>query len=641
MACVAAHLHIKIEKEWMTALQATKRGHGLLLQDLTHSQLLSLRLHEGGNVFINTSLSEDEAPIPTGVATTGYQPDLSSEPKSDRFITYPLHEGLAGERRAALFKPSYCDVTRNRPKEGQERLSPLDLDPNSLRVIKEPKRAQRINTEEPREVVKGSTSTLPGGHSAGQQLGEKNPGVVPDARVDLLSSIISQSLPKPILTPQISTSEIPDIHLRTPDGNAVSELEAQWELNPYAQECGDTSGLLGLKPGHYQLKGNMEAHDLYSLAQSDFYSQFFQTRPTGEPETGLEPPFSLGKAKVLHNQRRSASRLRVLSTTAQAKRVDTRSTAITPSLTLSQQRESIRARNDIFIKSDPIQKPTLEEIGISVRDKELLHPDPTEQNPKRGLTSRERKRPRSRKSDMRLEHGWTSNIVAPEEPNPEKNEKFKVGKKSSQSLNPAGYRRLDLPTQQIDPVLEEPGTETGAACFGPQTLLLVQNPMNQVTYDSGKSLTRPIERIGHGSTVLAEKQDRKGRSTFFLSKVACLMIFEIPQDGDPEANMFLQKKILSKGLGFPPTKHHHVRKYGHIHEQASGGRHVLAPAHTTKWCEAADLDEMDQKTTTFRSDIPLTIVTRVFNLVLDPPGNVVILAHRDELYSDPGISYAV
>jgi len=53
------------------------------------------------------------------------------------------------------------------------------------------------------------------------------------------------------------------------------------------------------------------------------------------------------------------------------------------------------------------------------------------------------------------------------------------------------------------------------------------------------------------------------------------------------------------------------------------------------------LDEMDQKTTTFRSDIPLTIVTRVFNLVLDPPGNVVILAHRDELYSDPGISYAV
>jgi len=31
MACVAAYLHIKIEEEWMTALQATQRGHGTLL----------------------------------------------------------------------------------------------------------------------------------------------------------------------------------------------------------------------------------------------------------------------------------------------------------------------------------------------------------------------------------------------------------------------------------------------------------------------------------------------------------------------------------------------------------------------------------------------------------------------------------
>jgi len=50
----------------------------------------------------------------------------------------------------------------------------------------------------------------------------------------------------------------------------VSELEAQWEHNPYAQECGDTSGFLGLKPGHYQLKGNLVAYDLCSLEQSDF-----------------------------------------------------------------------------------------------------------------------------------------------------------------------------------------------------------------------------------------------------------------------------------------------------------------------------------------------------------------------------------
>ena len=136
--------------------------------------------------------------------------------------------------------------------------------------------------------------------------------------------------------------------------------------------------------------------------------------------------------------------------------------------------------------------------------------------------------------------------MAPKEPNPETPEKLKVGEEPSQPLNPACYRRPDLPTQHIDPSPEEPGTETGAACFGPQTFLLVQNPMNQATYDSGKSLTRPIERIGHGSTVLAEKQDRKGRSIFFAARVTCLMMFEIPQDGDPEANMFLQKKSCHK-----------------------------------------------------------------------------------------------
>ena len=53
--------------------------------------------------------------------------------------------------------------------------------------------------------------------------------------------------------------------------------------------------------------------------------------------------------------------------------------------------------------------------------------------------------------------------------------------------------------------------------------------MNQATYDSGKSLTRPIERIGHGSMVLAEKQDTKGRSIFFPARVMCLMMFEIPR----------------------------------------------------------------------------------------------------------------
>jgi len=55
-----------------------------------------------------------------------------------------------------------------------------------------------------------------------------------------------------------------------------------------------------------------------------------------------------------------------------------------------------------------------------------------------------------------------------------------------------------------------------------------------------------MERISHGSTVLAEKQDRNGRNIFFPAIVTCLMTFEIPQDGDPEANMFPQKKSCKK-----------------------------------------------------------------------------------------------
>ena len=248
MACVAAHLHIKIEDEWMTALQATQRGHGTLLQEHTYPQLLSLCLHEGRNVLVNTSYSADEVPTLTGVATTGYRPDLSSEPKSDRFITYPLHEGQTGERRAALAKPSYCDVTRHRLKEGPERqippVTPPVPDPISPKSKKDSVRPQRTSTEETRKDVKGSAFTLPGGHSAIQRLWGKDVGVVPDAKVNLLASITLNPLPKPILTPQTLTSETPEIYLRTPDGIPVSELEAQWEHNPYAQECGDTSGFL-------------------------------------------------------------------------------------------------------------------------------------------------------------------------------------------------------------------------------------------------------------------------------------------------------------------------------------------------------------------------------------------------------------
>ena len=355
------------------------------------------------------------------------------------------------------------------------------------------------------------------------------------------------------------------------NGKTLTELEAQWEHNPYAREYSDTSGFLGLKPGRYQLKGNKLASDLCDLVQSDLYSQFFLIGPKDEPKGGSEPSFSLGKAKVVSNQRRSASRLRALLATESA---DIKS-MITASRTIpSQPLEKTRAKRDILEKRNSTQEPTPTKLVVPPREedprykKDQPEPGPTVSIPKRDPTSKERKRPRNK--DRRREQSGTPKAMAPNEPNPRNLETLTMGEEPLQLSNLAGNKRPELPTH-IDSSLEEPGTETGAACFGPQTLLFVQNPMNQATYDSGKALTRPIERIDQGCLVLAEKQDTKGKSIFFLARVMCVMIFEIPQEGDPEANRALQAKILSKSPGLILTKHHHVRKYGFIHEQEPGG----------------------------------------------------------------------
>jgi len=130
-----------------------------------------------------------------------------------------------------------------------------------------------------------------------------------------------------------------------------------------------------------------------------------------------------------------------------------------------------------------------------------------------------------------------------------------------------------------------------------------------------------------------------GRSKFFLAKVTCVMLFDIPQDGDPVANKILQEKTLSKGLGLTLTKHHHIRKYGSIHEQEPGRWRLTKPANNSEWSVTADLDATDQEQYPSRSGFSPKTVTRVFNLVLDPPGNVVILTHNDELYISASLGY--
>jgi len=181
----------------------------------------------------------------------------------------------------------------------------------------------------------------------------------------------------------------------------------------------------------------------------------------------------------------------------------------------------------------------------------------------------------------------------------------------------------------------EPETEIWAACFEPNTALLLQDPLNHDTYDPGKKLSRSIGSLQHGDTVLAEKHGPDGRGRLFLAKVTCVMLFEIPQDRDPDANKMIQENTLSTGLGFTLTKHHHIRKHGRIHQNAQGRWQLTNPARSLEWMVAADLDRYPSRSRILHK----TPVTRVFNLVLDPPGNVVILTPSNELYISASLGY--
>ena len=207
----------------MTALQVIQRGHGTLLQEHEYPQLLSLRLQGGGNVLINTSYSAVEAPTLTAVVTAGYRPDLSAEPKSDRFITYPLHDGPIGELRAALAKPSYCDVIQHSLKKGLERQTPPSPPPvpapTLLKSKKDPVKPQWTSSKEPENVATGLSLTLPRTHSVGQQRPREDVGVALHAKIHPPNPKTTNPDPKPLPTCLISTYETPDIYLRTQTGH--------------------------------------------------------------------------------------------------------------------------------------------------------------------------------------------------------------------------------------------------------------------------------------------------------------------------------------------------------------------------------------------------------------------------------------
>jgi len=373
-----------------------------------------------------------------------------------------------------------------------------------------------------------------------------------DAGVDspTSASIIKNPVLKPTPTTlQYSTHEpLPDIYLRTPEGKHVPELEAQWELNPHARACGDTSGLLGLKPGHYHLKANITATDLCNLAHSDLRSQFYKICPKKKPNPELEPPFSLGKDKVIHNQKRSDSRRQASEAREIAKHVVTRPTVTASPSTLSQHQVRPRAMDEIHqVASAP--EPTFEKIGSApLRDKDLFYTNGNLKPPSTGrllirVVKRNRKRLRGRKQERKRTKCRGFTIVDLEDNTPETPETTTEAVEPSQFPNPArdkmllfsfmkyaiGTQNRDIrvgPTHSPDlPVNhevllpekhpQEPALAIGAACFGPHTALLIQDPLNQGMYDPGKALSRPIGDVCCDSIVLVEKQGLDGLSKFF------------------------------------------------------------------------------------------------------------------------------
>jgi len=104
---------------------------------------------------------------------------------------------------------------------------------------------------------------------------------------------------------------------------------------------------------------------------------------------------------------------------------------------------------------------------------------------------------------------------------------------------------------------------------------------------------------------------------------------------DPAVNRIIQENTLSTVLGFILTKHHHIRNYGQIRRDTQGKWQLTNQADDIQWKVAADLSRYPT-----RIRKPHTFpVTRVFNLVLDPPGNVVILTPSHKVYISASLDY--
>ena len=257
--------------------------------------------------------------------------------------------------------------------------------------------------------------------------------------------------------------------------------------------------------------------------------------------------------------------------------------------------------------------------------------DPTARPLPHGSTSTARKRQGGRTRNRRRNQRDRPSDVALQTPKPTTTVKTQVGDVPT----PRGNDVILLsPSQHTDTILgstpAEWMTTEGAACFGPETALLGQDPLSWATHVPVDTLTRPIDSLKKGDTVLAEKHDK-----FFEARVTCVITFEVPQLTDPTADRALQDTTLSTGLGFTLTSHHHIWNLGYIRLDKQDRWQLTAQEADTQWKVAADLTRYPTRTRQPHT----TPVTRVFNLVLDPPGNVVILAPNHKIYISASLGY--
>ena len=117
-----------------------------------------------------------------------------------------------------------------------------------------------------------------------------------------------------------------------------------------------------------------------------------------------------------------------------------------------------------------------------------------------------------------------------------------------------------------------------------------------------------------------------------LAKITCVMSFEITQD---ESLILINATLRDTDpsrRGITLTRHDHIRDYGRLFQNWRDQWSMIHEHVNAAWREAASLglDLLPRHTIPARS---------VVNLVLEPPGNVVIMSPNFDVYMSASLGY--